>query len=71
MRVFTNGGSGDVDLYMALNRYPTTTGYTIASLTAGNNESVKLSYPATGYWYYIMLKAKTPFSGVTISATWD
>jgi hypothetical protein len=28
-------------------------------------------YPASGYWYYIMLKAKTPFSGVTISATWD
>ncbi|SHH43956.1 M9 family metallopeptidase [Massilia sp. CF038] len=71
LRVWTSGGTGDADLYMALNRYPTTTGYTIASATAGNNESVKLVYPVSGYWYYIMLKAKTPFSGVTVSATYD
>jgi len=71
LRLFTSGGTGDVDMYVGLNRYPTTTSYTAASVTAGNNESIKLVYPTTGYWYYIMLKAKTPFSGVTLNATYN
>jgi microbial collagenase len=71
MKLTTSGGTGDVDIYVALNRYPTTTGYTIASTNAGNTESVRLNYPTSGYWYYIMLKAKQPFSGVTLSATYD
>jgi microbial collagenase len=71
LKLTTSGGSGDADLYVALNRYPTTTGYTVASVNAGNEESVRLNYPASGYWYYIMLKAKKPFSGVSISATYD
>lgn len=72
LRVFTSGGTGDADLYVALNRYPTTSSYSAASVTAGSNrEAIALSYPTTGYWYYITLKAKTPFAGVTISATYD
>jgi microbial collagenase len=71
VRITTSGGTGDVDLYVALNRYPTLTNYSFASVKAGNNESVFFSYPTTGYWYYIMLKAKQPYSGVTLSATYD
>ncbi|HYD79190.1 MAG TPA: collagenase [Paucimonas sp.] len=71
LKVFTSGGTGDVDLYMALDRWPTTTSYDAASATAGNRETISMPSPATGRWYYIVLKARQPFSGVTLSATYD
>lgn len=71
LRVFTSKGSGDVDLYVALDRYPTTTSYDAASTNAGNQESVSIAAPASGRWYYVVLKAKQSFAGVTLSATYD
>ncbi|MFL6659772.1 MAG: collagenase [Massilia sp.] len=71
LRVFTNKGTGDVDLYMAKDRYPTTTSYDVASVNAGNQESVSVAQPTSGHWYYIVLKAKQSFTGVTLSATYD
>ncbi|RSZ59188.1 collagenase [Massilia atriviolacea] len=71
LRLFTSGGSGDVDLYVARGRYPSTTSYDAASSTAGTSESIGIAAPASGQWYYIMLKAKPSYSGVTISATYD
>jgi microbial collagenase len=71
LRLFTNRGTGDVDLYVALDRYPTTTSYTAASVNVGNQESISIAAPATGRWYYIMLKAKQSFQGVTLNATYD
>lgn len=71
LRLFTGKGTGDVDLYVALDRYPTTTSYDAASVNVGNNESVSLAAPASGRWYYIMLKAKQPFSGVSLNATYN
>ena len=71
LRLFTSRGTGDVDLYVALDRYPTTTSYDAASVNVGNNESVSLAAPVSGRWYYIMLKAKSSFSGVSLSATYD
>ena len=71
LRLFTNKGNGDVDLYVALDRYASPSWYDAASVNAGNNESVSLTAPATGRWYYITLKAKQPFSGVSLNATYD
>lgn len=71
LRLFTGKGSGDVDLYVALDAYPSTSSYTAASAGIGNQESVSITAPASGRWYYIMLKAKQPFSGVSLSATYD
>lgn len=71
LRLSTAGGTGDADLYVALDRYPTTTSYDAASATAGNRESVSIPAPATGRWYYIVLNARQPFSGLTLSATYD
>ncbi|MES2318713.1 MAG: collagenase [Pseudomonadota bacterium] len=71
LRLFTSKGSGDVDLYAALDRYPTTTSYTAASSKVGNQESVSIAAPVSGRWYYIMLKARQSFAGVTLSATYD
>lgn len=67
----TGGGSGDVDLYVALDRYPTATSYDVASAGRGNAESVTLAPPVSGHWYYVLLKARQPFSGVSLSATYD
>jgi microbial collagenase len=71
LRLFTSKGTGDVDLYVALDRYPTTTSYDGASVNVGNQESISISAPASGRWYYVVLKAKQSFSGVTLSATYD
>lgn len=71
LKLWTSGGSGDVDLYVANNRYPSTTSYDVASATTGNNETVSIPSPVAGRWYYIMMKAKQPFSGVSINATYD
>ncbi|WP_253273732.1 M9 family metallopeptidase [Collimonas arenae] len=67
----TSGGSGDVDLYIALDRYPTIGSYDTASINIGNRENISLASPAAGRWYYILLNAKQAFSDVTLSATYD
>lgn len=71
LRLFTSRGTGNVDLYVKLDGYPTTTSYTAASRNAGNGESVSLAAPVSGRWYYIMLKGEPGFAGVTLSATYD
>jgi microbial collagenase len=43
----------------------------LASATAGNAEAVNLTTPVSGRWYYILLQARQPFSGVTLYATYD
>lgn len=71
LRLFTSGGNGDVDLYVAKDRYPTTVSYDQASSSAGNEESVSIAAPVSGRWYYITLNAKQAFSGVTLGASYD
>ncbi|MBJ7312126.1 collagenase [Rugamonas sp. CCM 8940] len=71
VKLTTGGGSGDVDMYVALDRYPSSSSYDLASASAGNSENVSIATPAAGRWYYITLKAKLPFSGVTLNATYD
>ena len=71
LRIFTSKGTGDADLYVKLDGYPSISSFTASSANAGNGESVSLAAPASGRWYYIVLKAKTPFSGVTLSATYE
>lgn len=71
VKLYTRGGSGDVDLYVALDRYPTVASFDMVSATPGNAENLYLANPVAGHWYYIMLKAKTSYSGVQIYATYD
>lgn len=71
LRIFTSGGTGDADLYVAKGRYPTTTSYDFGSVSAGNNESVTITSPVAGNWYYVTLHAKQAFSGVNINATYE
>lgn len=71
LKVWTQGGVGDLDLYLALDRYPTPASYDLASISAGNQEAISVPVPQTGRWYYLTLKARSPFSGVSISASFD
>ncbi|MEM4986260.1 collagenase [Collimonas sp. H4R21] len=67
----TSGGSGNVDMYIALDRYPTISSYDVASSNPGNRENITLATPVSGRWYYIFLVAKQTFKGVSLSATYD
>ncbi|PHV08206.1 collagenase [Janthinobacterium sp. BJB412] len=71
VKLATVGGSGDVDMYVALERYPSATSYDLSSVHAGNAESVAIAAPAVGRWYYITLQARQPFSGVSVRASYD
>ncbi|WP_338845420.1 collagenase [Massilia sp. W12] len=71
LRIFTNGGSGDVDLYISPDHYPSKTAAAYRSTDAGNQESVSIAAPQARIWYYIMLDAKKPFANVSISATYE
>ncbi len=64
----TGGGTGDADLYVKYAQTPTTSSYDCASLNTGNDESCTFTSPSAGV-YYIMLRARTEFSGVTLSAS--
>ncbi|QDQ28526.1 collagenase [Chitinimonas arctica] len=71
LKLWTDGNSGDVDLYVGLDRYPTPTSYDVASSSVGNDESVSIALPTSGKWYYILLNARQPFTGVAINASYD
>jgi microbial collagenase len=71
LRIFTNGGTGDVNLYVALDHYPSPTSGDLSSAKLGNNESISIASPVSSRWYYVTLDAKTPFANVNLSATYE
>ncbi len=62
------GGTGDCDLYVKRGALPTTTSYDYRPFLFGNNESVTVDNPAGGTWY-IMLRAYSAYSGLTLLAS--
>jgi microbial collagenase len=71
VKLMSAGGSGDMNMYVALDRYPSTTSYDYASANAGNAENISIPSPVANHWYYITLEAKQPFSGVTVGVTYE
>ena len=65
LNVTISGGSGDADLYVRLGSRPTTSSFLCRPYLNGNNETCTISNTATGD-YYIMLRAYTTYSGVTL-----
>lgn len=63
-KVFTHGGSGDVDLYVKRGVPPTTRSFDCRPLTEANNESCDLVEPGQ---YYIMLRAHEDYAGVSLT----
>ena len=68
-----SGGTGDADIYHRGGGWPTETVFDNAPQLVGNEETVTVPAPASG-WHYIMLKPHTSsstFSGVEVSASWQ
>jgi hypothetical protein len=65
-----SGGTGDADLYVKRGAAPTTTSYDYRPFLTGNDETVTVNAPAAGTWY-VMIRAYSAYSGVTLVATWD
>jgi hypothetical protein len=65
-----SGGTGDADLYVKFGSAPTTTSYTCRPYLSGNAETCSFSAPSAGTWF-VMVRAYTSFSGVTLVGTYS
>lgn len=63
------GGAGDADLYVRYNSAPTTNAFDFRPYKAGNAETVQTSAPAADTTVYVMVRAYSAYSGVTLTAT--
>ncbi|TVZ41901.1 serine protease [Alteromonadaceae bacterium 2753L.S.0a.02] len=70
LNIEISGGSGDADLYVRAGSAPTTSSYNCRPYLSGNNESCSFSQPSAST-YYIMVRAYSSFSGVSLLATYD
>jgi hypothetical protein len=61
----TSGGTGDVDLYVQYNSYPTLTSYACRPLRSGNTETCTIYNPTAGNWH-VLLHGWADYSGVTL-----
>lgn len=68
LTVSTSGTVGDADMYVQAGSQPWTSDYACRPLGQGN-ERCTLTVPKTGD-YYIMLRGKTDYSGLTLKASY-
>lgn len=69
LAIVTSGGSGDVDLYVRSGQVPTTSSYDCRPFASGNNERCDFATPQPSI-YYILLRAYTSFSGLTLNVNY-
>lgn len=67
LNIATDGGSGDVDLYVRRGSKPTTSTYDCRPYNSGNDENCSFSNPQSGTWH-IMLRGYSSYSGVSLTA---
>jgi hypothetical protein len=70
LQISISGGTGDCDLYVRFDLPPTYSGYDYRPLRFGNEETVTITDPAAGSWY-IMLRGRNAYSGVTLVASYE
>ncbi|MEO1369967.1 MAG: PPC domain-containing protein, partial [Acidobacteriota bacterium] len=68
LTVAMSGGSGDADLYVRFGAPPTTSTYDCRPYQNGNSETCTFD-PASSGTYYIMVRAYSTYSGVTVTTT--
>jgi len=66
----TSGGSGDVDMYVKFGSKPTTSSYDCRPYRNGNNETCTISNIQSGR-YYVMLRAYSAYSGVSLEGNYS
>lgn len=63
------GGSGDADLYVRFGSAPTTSTYDCRPYLSGNNETCDISSAQAGT-YYVMVRAYSTYSGVSLTGSY-
>lgn len=66
LRVVTQGGSGDVSLYVKLGSPASASNYDLRSIRTGNNEVVSSASPQPGTWYITVQGGATAFANVAL-----
>jgi hypothetical protein len=69
LRVRTNGGKGDITLYVKHGAPPSANDNDGSSARKGTNEDVLVRKPAAGTWY-VRIVGETPFERVTLRASY-
>lgn len=67
LNIMTNGGSGDVDIYVKRDDFPTKSNYDVRSAHPGNQEQIIIQNPVPGR-YYIVLYGYESYSMVGFEA---
>ncbi|MET9398484.1 collagenase [Kitasatospora sp. NPDC002965] len=70
LTVTTTGGTGNADLYYGGSNWATTSSYQAKSTNAGNNETLTVNNPPSG-WVYFSLAAQQGFGGVSATTTYQ
>jgi hypothetical protein len=70
LKFVTSGGTGDADLYVKFGSAPTTTSYTCKSDGGTNAETCNIATAQAGT-YYVMVKAYSAFSGLSITGSYS
>ncbi len=65
-----SGGTGDADIYVRYGAAPTTSTYDYRPYKTGNNETVDVTTATAGTWY-VMVRAYSSFSGVSLVGSYD
>ncbi|KFA88383.1 pre-peptidase C-terminal domain-containing protein, partial [Archangium violaceum] len=66
----SSGGTGDADLYVRIGAAPTTSSYNCRPYLSGNAETCNIAAQSTAQRMYVMLRAYSTFSGVSIKGTY-
>ena len=66
----TAGGTGDADLYVKFGSAPTTSSYDCRPYVGGNAETCTIANAQAGT-YYVVLRAYSAFSGVSLTASYS
>lgn len=69
LEIRTQGGSGDMDLYVAQGRIPSLEDYDCRPYKSGNNETCATAMPPSGTWYIMLHGAKTS-NGISLRANY-
>ncbi|NMH59269.1 S8 family serine peptidase [Alteromonas ponticola] len=62
----TEGGEGNISMYVRPGRWPSVSTYECRSTDSGNAQTCAIDNPAEGEWW-LGLRSKSPFSGVTLT----
>ncbi|MFD5920423.1 collagenase [Kitasatospora sp. NPDC058201] len=71
LTITTTGGTGNADLYYGGSNWATTSSYQAKSTNAGNNETLTINNPPSGWVYFSLAAGQQNFSGASATVTYQ